>query len=137
MAEKQRQAPCRLGHSVWGHGDSLVFPLLKIHIERQQPNAVESVHEETVNVTTDSRTPEVCLHLQQGANYTMSISAAPPRHSVPTIFGFQMAGRWKGSGVSSWRILSAGCGKPAGQGVSAGMSGGMWLLRGRTRAVGG
>ncbi|XP_037058521.1 sushi domain-containing protein 1 isoform X5 [Peromyscus leucopus] len=62
-----------------------------IHIERQQPNAVESVHEETVNVTTDSRTSEVCLHLQQGANYTMSISAAPPRHSVPTIFGFQMA----------------------------------------------
>ncbi|XP_076420406.1 sushi domain-containing protein 1 isoform X9 [Peromyscus maniculatus bairdii] len=62
-----------------------------IHIERQQPHAVESVHEETVNVTTDSRTPEVCLHFQQGANYTMSISAAPPRHSVPTIFGFQMA----------------------------------------------
>lgn len=73
--------------------DSLVFPLLKIHIERQQPDAVGSVYEETINVTTDSRTPEVCLHLQQGANYTMNISAAPPRRSVPAILGFQTAGR--------------------------------------------
>uniref|UniRef100_A0A8C2M939 Sushi domain containing 1 n=1 Tax=Cricetulus griseus TaxID=10029 RepID=A0A8C2M939_CRIGR len=62
-----------------------------IHTERQQPGAVESVREETVNVTTDSRTPEVCLHLQQGANYTMSISAVSPWRSVPTILGFQTA----------------------------------------------
>lgn len=73
--------------------DSLVFPILKIHIERQQPDAVESVYEETFNVTTDSRIPEVCLHLQKGANYTMSISTAPPRRSVPAIFGFRTAGR--------------------------------------------
>lgn len=75
--------------------DPLVFPLLKINIERQQSNAVESAHEETVNVTTDNRTPEVCLHLQQGANYTVRVSAAPPRRSVPAILDFQMAGRWK------------------------------------------
>lgn len=73
----------------------LAFPLLKIHIERQQPNAVESAREETVNVITDSRTPEVCLHLQQGANYTVRISVAPPRRSVPAILGFLTAGRWK------------------------------------------
>ncbi|XP_040593708.1 sushi domain-containing protein 1 isoform X2 [Mesocricetus auratus] len=62
-----------------------------IHIERQQPDAVGPIREETVNVTTDSRTPEVCLHLLQGANYTMSISAAPPRRSVLAILGFQTA----------------------------------------------
>ncbi|XP_050019672.1 sushi domain-containing protein 1 isoform X3 [Alexandromys fortis] len=62
-----------------------------INIERQQSNAVESAHEETVNVTTDSRTPEVCLHLQQGANYTVRVSVAPPRRSVPAILDFQMA----------------------------------------------
>ncbi|XP_041513773.1 sushi domain-containing protein 1 isoform X3 [Microtus oregoni] len=62
-----------------------------INIERQQSNAVESAREETVNVTTDNRTPEVCLHLQQGANYTVRISAAPPRRSVPAILDFQMA----------------------------------------------
>lgn len=75
--------------------DPLAFPLLKIHIERQQPNAVEFPREETVNVTTDSRNPEMCLHLQHGANYTVRISAAPPRRSVPAILGFLMAGRWK------------------------------------------
>ena len=31
-----------------------------IRVERQQPDAAESVYEETVNVTTDSRTPEPC-----------------------------------------------------------------------------
>ncbi|XP_008829366.2 sushi domain-containing protein 1 [Nannospalax galili] len=62
-----------------------------IHIKRQQLDPVESVHEETVNVSTDSRTPEVCLPLNRGANYTVSISAAPPRRSVPTILGFQTA----------------------------------------------
>ncbi|XP_076791007.1 sushi domain-containing protein 1 isoform X5 [Arvicanthis niloticus] len=62
-----------------------------IHIERQQPDVVESVYEETFNVTTDSRIPEVCLHLQKGANYTMSISTAPPRRSVPAILGFRTA----------------------------------------------
>lgn len=75
--------------------DLLAFPLLKIHIERQQPNAVESAREETVNVTADSRTPEVCFHLQQGANYTVRISAAPPQRSVPATLGFQTAGRCK------------------------------------------
>lgn len=73
--------------------DSLVFPILKIHIERQQADDVESVYEETFNVTTDSRIPEVCLHLQPGANYTVSISAAPPSRSVPAILGFRTTGR--------------------------------------------
>ncbi|KAL1776848.1 sushi domain-containing protein 1 [Sigmodon hispidus] len=62
-----------------------------IRIERQQPDAVEPVPDETANVSTDSRSPEVCLDLQQGANYTVSISTAPPWRSVPTILGFQMA----------------------------------------------
>ncbi|XP_051012360.1 sushi domain-containing protein 1 [Acomys russatus] len=62
-----------------------------VHVERQQPEAVAAVHEATINVTTESRTPEVCLHLRQGANYTVSISAAFPRRSAPTSFGFQMA----------------------------------------------
>lgn len=56
---------------------------------------MESVHEETVNVTIDSRTPEVCLDLYQGTNYTVSISTAPPTRSVPAIVGFQTAGRWR------------------------------------------
>lgn len=54
---------------------------------------MESVHEETVNLTTDSRTPEVCLDLYPGTNYTVSIFTALPTRSVPTIFGFQTAGR--------------------------------------------
>ncbi|KAL6034183.1 hypothetical protein STEG23_015366, partial [Scotinomys teguina] len=85
-----------------------------IHIERQQPDAVESVREETVNVTTDSRTPEVCLHLQHGANYTVSISAAPPRRSVPTTLGFQMAAKQTITNISvynetclRWRSLKS------------------------------
>lgn len=73
--------------------DSLAFSLLKIHIERQQADAVESVYEETINVTTDSRTPEVCLHLQPGANHTVSIAAAPPRRSLPALLGVRTAGR--------------------------------------------
>ncbi|XP_003785270.1 sushi domain-containing protein 1 [Otolemur garnettii] len=62
-----------------------------VHIKGQQLDPVESVHEETVNLTTDSRTPEVCLDLYQGTNYTVSISTAPPRRSVPAIIGFQTA----------------------------------------------
>ncbi|KAM6184192.1 sushi domain-containing protein 1 [Erethizon dorsatum] len=62
-----------------------------INIKGQRSDPVESVHEETVNVTTDSRTPEVCLTLYQGTNYTVNISTAPPRRSVPAILGFQTA----------------------------------------------
>ncbi|XP_078292717.1 sushi domain-containing protein 1 isoform X11 [Panthera onca] len=62
-----------------------------IHIKGQRLHPVESVHEETVNLTTDSRTPEVCLDLYPGTNYTMSIFTALPTRSVPTIIGFQTA----------------------------------------------
>lgn len=56
---------------------------------------MESVHEETVNLTTNSRTPEVCLDLHQGTNYTVSISTTPPRRSVPAVIAFQTAGKWR------------------------------------------
>ncbi|XP_070375078.1 sushi domain-containing protein 1 isoform X5 [Equus asinus] len=62
-----------------------------IYIKGQRLDPMESVHEETVNLTTDSRTPEVCLDLYQATNYTVSISTAPPRRSVPTTIGFQTA----------------------------------------------
>ncbi|KAM5328560.1 sushi domain-containing protein 1 isoform 3-T5 [Glossophaga mutica] len=63
-----------------------------MHIVGHRVDPVESVHEETVNLTTDSRSPEVCLDLYQGTNYTVSISTAPPRRSVPAHIGFQTAG---------------------------------------------
>ncbi|MBZ3878389.1 Sushi domain-containing protein 1 [Sciurus carolinensis] len=62
-----------------------------IHIKGQRLHPVGSVHEEMVNLTTDSRTPEMCLDLYQGTNYTVSISTAPPRRSVPAILDFQTA----------------------------------------------
>ncbi|XP_010586043.1 sushi domain-containing protein 1 isoform X2 [Loxodonta africana] len=62
-----------------------------ISIKGQRLDPTESVHKEIVNLTTDSRTPEVCLDLYQGANYTVSISAAPPRRSVPAFIWFQTA----------------------------------------------
>ncbi|XP_032979584.1 sushi domain-containing protein 1 isoform X3 [Rhinolophus ferrumequinum] len=62
-----------------------------IHIKGHRADQMESVHEETVNLTTDNRTPEVCLDLYQGTNYTVSISTAPPGRSVPAIIGFQTA----------------------------------------------
>ncbi|XP_063492163.1 sushi domain-containing protein 1 isoform X5 [Symphalangus syndactylus] len=60
-----------------------------ISIKGQRLDPMESVHEETVNLTTDSRTPEVCLSLYPGTNYTVNISTAPPRRSVPAVIGFQ------------------------------------------------
>ncbi|KAB1280549.1 Sushi domain-containing protein 1 [Camelus dromedarius] len=63
----------------------------QVHIKGHRLDSMESVHEETVNLTTESRTPEMCLDLHQGTNYTISISAAPPRRSVPAIIGFQTA----------------------------------------------
>ncbi|XP_023563317.1 sushi domain-containing protein 1 [Octodon degus] len=62
-----------------------------VNIKGQLSDPAGSVHEETVTLTTDSRTPEVCLTLYQGVNYTMNISTAPPRHSVPTSLRFQTA----------------------------------------------
>nr|XP_054376425.1 sushi domain-containing protein 1 isoform X4 [Pongo abelii] len=62
-----------------------------ISIKGQRLDPMESVHEETVNFTTDSRTPEVCLALYPGTNYTVNISTAPPRRSVPAVVGFQTA----------------------------------------------
>ncbi|XP_063450336.1 sushi domain-containing protein 1 isoform X6 [Pan paniscus] len=63
-----------------------------ISIKGQRLDPMESVHEETVNLTTDSRTPEVCLALYPGTNYTVNISTAPPRRSMPAVIGFQTAG---------------------------------------------
>ncbi|XP_038966979.1 sushi domain-containing protein 1 isoform X9 [Rattus norvegicus] len=82
-----------------------------IHTERLQPDAVESVYEETINVTTDSKTPEVCLHLQQGANYTVSISAAPPRRSVPASLSFQTAedGLLEDDGIFNISVFNETC----------------------------
>ncbi|XP_027625150.1 sushi domain-containing protein 1 [Tupaia chinensis] len=62
-----------------------------VYIKEQRLDPVESLHEEAVNLTTDSRTPEVCLDLDPGTNYTVSISTAPPRRSVPAVIGFQTA----------------------------------------------
>uniref|UniRef100_A0A7N9C7T2 Sushi domain containing 1 n=1 Tax=Macaca fascicularis TaxID=9541 RepID=A0A7N9C7T2_MACFA len=62
-----------------------------ISVKGQRLDPMESVHEETVNLTTDSRTPEVCLALYPGTNYTVNISTAPPRRSVPAVIGFQTA----------------------------------------------
>ncbi|KAM5298496.1 sushi domain-containing protein 1 [Ctenodactylus gundi] len=59
-----------------------------VYIKGQRLDPMESVHEETFNLTTDQRTPELCLSLHQGTNYTMRISMAPPRHSVPAILNF-------------------------------------------------
>ncbi|XP_077769031.1 sushi domain-containing protein 1 isoform X2 [Canis aureus] len=71
---------------------SIIFKIVYvIYIKGHRLHPVESVHEETVNVTADSRTPEVCLDLYQGTNYTVSISTAPPTRSVPAIIGFQTA----------------------------------------------
>lgn len=67
----------------------------EIHIKGQRLDPMESVHEETVNLTTNSRTPEVCLDLHQGTNYTVSISTTPPRRSVPAVIAFQTAGKWR------------------------------------------
>ncbi|KAL0605813.1 hypothetical protein AAY473_022412 [Plecturocebus cupreus] len=64
---------------------------LCISIKGQRLDPIESVHEEAVKLTTDSRTPEVCLALYPGTNYTVHISIAPPRHSVPAVIGFQTA----------------------------------------------
>ncbi|XP_057579461.1 sushi domain-containing protein 1 [Hippopotamus amphibius kiboko] len=72
-----------------GRINSRIFYVIYIRGQRLDPMA--SVHEETVNLTTDNGTPEVCLDLYQGTNYTVHISAAPPRRSVPAIVGFQTA----------------------------------------------
>ncbi|KAB0373303.1 hypothetical protein FD755_014962, partial [Muntiacus reevesi] len=63
-----------------------------IYIKGQRLDPLESGHEETVNLTTESRTPEVCLDLYQGTNYTVNISTAPPRRSVPAVIELQTAG---------------------------------------------
>ncbi|XP_070286982.1 sushi domain-containing protein 1 isoform X2 [Myotis yumanensis] len=62
-----------------------------VHVKGHRADPIESVHEERVNLTADSRTPQVCLDLYQGTNYTVTISTAPPRRSVPAIIRFQTA----------------------------------------------
>nr|XP_005581122.2 sushi domain-containing protein 1 isoform X7 [Macaca fascicularis] len=73
-----------------------------ISVKGQQLDPMESVHEETVNLTTDSRTPEVCLALYPGTNYTVNISTAPPRRSVPAVIGFQTAVKQTISNISGF-----------------------------------
>nr|KAF6487750.1 sushi domain containing 1 [Rousettus aegyptiacus] len=62
-----------------------------VYIKGHRADSMELVHEETFNLTTNSGTPEVCLDLYPGTNYTVSISTAPPGRSVPAIIGFQTA----------------------------------------------
>ncbi|XP_054999094.1 sushi domain-containing protein 1 [Sorex araneus] len=71
-----------------------------IHIKGQQLDPQDLPHEETVTLTTDSRTPAVCLALQQATNYTVSITTAPPRRSVPAVIGFETAVEQPVSNVS-------------------------------------
>ncbi|XP_030774915.1 sushi domain-containing protein 1 isoform X4 [Rhinopithecus roxellana] len=73
-----------------------------ISIKGQRLDPMESVHEETVNLTTNSRTPEVCLALYPGTNYTVNISTAPPRRSVPAVIGFQTAVKQTISNISGF-----------------------------------
>ncbi|XP_058301847.1 sushi domain-containing protein 1 isoform X3 [Hylobates moloch] len=73
-----------------------------ISIKGQRLDPMESVHEETVNLTTDSRTPEVCLSLYPGTNYTVNISTAPPRRSVPAVIGFQTVVKQTISNISGF-----------------------------------
>nr|XP_021527833.1 sushi domain-containing protein 1 isoform X5 [Aotus nancymaae] len=73
-----------------------------ISIKGQRLDPIESVHEETVKLTTDSRTPEVCLTLYPGTNYTVHISIAPPRRSVPAVIGFQTAVKQTISNISGF-----------------------------------
>ncbi|XP_072454166.1 sushi domain-containing protein 1 [Notamacropus eugenii] len=54
-----------------------------IHIQGQQRDGIEFVHEDLLNLTTSSQEPEVCLHLHQGTNYTVAIRITFPRLSVP------------------------------------------------------
>ncbi|XP_059513633.1 sushi domain-containing protein 1 isoform X1 [Myotis daubentonii] len=62
-----------------------------VHVKGHRADPIESVHEERVNLTTGSRTPQVCLDLYQGTNYTVTISTAPPERSMPAIIRFQTA----------------------------------------------
>ncbi|XP_037652963.1 sushi domain-containing protein 1 isoform X2 [Choloepus didactylus] len=80
-----------------------------IYIKGQRLDPVESAHVKTVNLTTGSWTPEVCLELYQGANYTVSISTAPPGRSVPAIIEFQTADDLLKDGIFSISIFNETC----------------------------
>ncbi|XP_070315385.1 sushi domain-containing protein 1 isoform X3 [Odocoileus virginianus] len=82
-----------------------------IYIKGQRLDPLESGHEETVNLTTESRTPEVCLDLSQGTNYTVNISTAPPRRSVPAVIELQTAGDdlLEDDGIFNISILNEVC----------------------------
>ncbi|XP_068941418.1 sushi domain-containing protein 1 isoform X2 [Petaurus breviceps papuanus] len=62
-----------------------------IHIQGQQRDGTEFVHEDLLNLTTSSQEPEVCLHLHPGTNYTVTIGITFPRLSVPVTVRIQMA----------------------------------------------
>ncbi|XP_006900917.1 PREDICTED: sushi domain-containing protein 1 [Elephantulus edwardii] len=82
-----------------------------ISFKGQRLDTVESVHQKTVNLTSDSRTPEMCLNLYQGTNYTVSISTAPPGRSVPAFIVFQTAEDdiLEDDGIFSILILNETC----------------------------
>ncbi|XP_074063639.1 sushi domain-containing protein 1 isoform X3 [Macrotis lagotis] len=62
-----------------------------IHIQGQQQNQKEFVHEDLLNLTTSSQEPEVCLYLHQGSNYTVDIRMTFPKFSVPVTVKIQTA----------------------------------------------
>ncbi|XP_078008984.1 sushi domain-containing protein 1 [Phascolarctos cinereus] len=62
-----------------------------IHIQGQQRDWTEFVHEDLFNLTTSNQEPEVCLHLHQGTNYTVTIRITFPRLSVPVTVRIQTA----------------------------------------------
>ncbi|XP_044535092.1 sushi domain-containing protein 1 [Gracilinanus agilis] len=62
-----------------------------IHIQGQQEDQTELVHEDLLNLTTSSQEPEVCLHLSQGTNYTVTIQMTFPKLSVPVTVSIQTA----------------------------------------------
>ncbi|XP_075415141.1 sushi domain-containing protein 1 [Tenrec ecaudatus] len=82
-----------------------------ISIKGHRLDSQESVHLDTVSLATESRTPEVCLDLYRGTNYTVGIAAAPPRRSVPAVIGFQTAedGILEDDGVFNISIFNETC----------------------------
>uniref|UniRef100_F7FV45 Sushi domain containing 1 n=1 Tax=Monodelphis domestica TaxID=13616 RepID=F7FV45_MONDO len=62
-----------------------------IHIQGQEEGETELVHEDLLNLTTSSQEPEVCLHLSQGTNYTVTIRMTFPKLSVPVTVSIQTA----------------------------------------------
>ncbi|XP_060055926.1 sushi domain-containing protein 1 isoform X3 [Erinaceus europaeus] len=83
------------------HPGRIKFKIIyMIHIKGQRLDPAESVPKETIYLTTESRTPEVCLDLYPSTNYTVNISTVSPRRSMPAIITFQTAVRQIISNIS-------------------------------------